>query len=217
MSTPAAQNPAGLDRFQTLWRRCLINGMPDHSATIHQQIIEAYGEPHRRYHTLAHIEHCLAMFDQCKSLALNADALELAVWFHDVILQPGRNDDESRSAELYLQLSDQTQTSELRELVARLIIATQHSGGSLEDADAIYMIDIDLSSFGLSWDEFQRDSQNLREEYPECSDVEYHRRQEAFRSALASRESFFSSGFFSERYEQQAQENLSKYFKEIRG
>lgn len=216
MSTPAAQSLTGLDRFQALWRRCLINERPDHSATIHQQLTEAYGEPHRRYHTLAHIEHCLAMFDQCKSLAHNADALELAVWFHDIILQPGRRDNEALSAELYLQLSDQTQHNELRELVAQLIIATQHDGGSLEDADAIYMVDIDLSSFGLSWEEFQRDSQNLREECPECSDAEYHRKQEAFRSALATRESFFRSGFFSERYEQQAQENLSKYFMGVR-
>ena len=216
METPMAQGLAGLDRFQGLWRRCLINGMPDHSATIHQQIIEAYGEPHRRYHTLAHIEHCLAMFDQCKSLALNADALELAVWFHDVILLPGSGDNEARSAELYLQHSAETQSSELRELVARLIIATQHDGGSREDADAIYMVDIDLSSFGLSWEEFQRDSHNLREECPECSDAEYHSKQEAFRSALATRESFFCSGFFSERYEQQAQANLSKYFMGVR-
>ena len=217
MASPAAQDLTGLDRFRALWQRCLIDGLPDHSATIHQQLIDAYGEPHRRYHTLAHIEHCLAMFEQCKSLTANADALELAVWFHDVILEPGRSDNEARSAELYLQHSDQTQLNELRELVARLIIATQHDGGAPEQADAIYMVDIDLSSFGLSWEEFQRDSQNLREECPGSSDAEYHRRQEAFRSALLTRESFFSSDFFTERYEQQAQENLSKYFKGVRG
>ena len=74
MATSVAQSLTGLDRFQGLWRRCLINGMPDHSATIHQQLIEAYGEPHRRYHTLAHIEHCLAMFDQSKSLARRRQA-----------------------------------------------------------------------------------------------------------------------------------------------
>lgn len=216
MSTPTAQSPTGLDRFQALWRRCLINERTDLSAAIHQQLVEAYSESHRRYHTLAHIEHCLKMFDQCKSLAHNADALELAVWFHDIVLQPGRSDNEALSAELYLQLSDQVHRDELRELVARLIIATQHDGGSLEDADAIFMVDIDLSSFGLSWEEFQRDSQDLREECPECSDAEYHRKQEAFRSALATRESFFRSALFRERYEQQAQENLSKYFIGVR-
>ena len=53
-----------------------------------------------------HIEHCLGMFEQCKSAAAGiADAVELAIWMHDVILESGRRDNEARSAQLYLELS----------------------------------------------------------------------------------------------------------------
>ena len=216
MSSPAVDSIIGLDRFQDLWRRCLVDGGRDDSASIHERLINSYCEPQRHYHTLVHIEHCLGMFDQCKSLVSNPDALEIAVWFHDVIFEPGRHDNEALSKELYLYLSIKAHAPELRELVGRLIMATLHDGNSLEDDDARYMVDIDLSSFGLSWDEFLRDSDNLRLENPQLSDAEYYFNQGNFQNHLLGRERFYLSDFFSQRYESRARENLSLYFERIR-
>ncbi|MCP4390598.1 MAG: hypothetical protein GY802_20040, partial [Gammaproteobacteria bacterium] len=90
MSPTTAGDISGLARFQALWRRCLIDGAPDNSAQIHQRLLDGYHEPQRHYHTLVHVEQCLGMFEQCKSMASNPDALELAVWFHDVIFEAGK-------------------------------------------------------------------------------------------------------------------------------
>ncbi|RLA03140.1 MAG: hypothetical protein DRQ54_11175, partial [Gammaproteobacteria bacterium] len=128
MTSPAVQRISGLNRFQSLWQRCLNAGATDTSAAIHQRLIDAYNEPQRHYHTLAHIDHCLALFDQCKSLAANPDALEIAVWFHDVIFEPGKHDNEALSARLYAELSVGVHENEFRELVGRLIMATLHDG-----------------------------------------------------------------------------------------
>ena len=154
----------------------------------------------------------MGMFDACKSLAANPDALELAVWFHDVIFEPDQADNERRSADLYLQLSDGVQADEMRRLVERLIMATLHDGNSLQDPDAVYMVDIDLSSFGLSWEEFLRDSENLRRENANLSDAEYYRRKKEFQNCLLDKERFYRSDFFAERLENQARSNLSRYF-----
>ncbi|MCP4982651.1 MAG: hypothetical protein GY935_19410 [Gammaproteobacteria bacterium] len=215
MVSPEVQDICGIDRFHSLWQRCLLVAMPDHSVAIHKQLLYAYNEPQRHYHTLAHIEHCLGMFDSCESLVDNPDALEIAVWFHDVIYEPEKSDNEANSAELYLELSEGVHATELRQLVARLIIATLHDGSPLEDSDARYMIDIDLSSFGLAWEEFERDSQNLRAEKPGLSDADYYHKLADFRSKLLSRDRFFYTEFFCQRYEQQVQDNLSRYFKSI--
>ena len=124
---PSATNAiSGADRFQALWRRCLIEGAADDSDKIHQLLLDAYREPQRHYHTLAHIEQCMGMFDDCKALVSNADALELAVWFHDAVFEPGQADNERRSADLYLELSRGVHDDELRGLVERLIMATLH-------------------------------------------------------------------------------------------
>ena len=215
MTSPAVEKISGARRFQSLWQRCLVEGATDASAAIHQHLVDGYNEPQRRYHTLAHIDHCLSMFDQCKSLAVNPDALEIAVWFHDAIFVPGKPDNEALSAELYLDLSAGVHSDDFRELVDRLIMATLHDGRALEDSDAGYMVDIDLSSFGLPWEDFLRDSQHLREESVELSDADYFRKQGAFRACLLARPHFFKTDFFRQRYEQQARDNLAKYFDQL--
>jgi len=215
MNSSVVQGISGLNRFQSLWQRCLNAGAADTSSTIHQRLVDAYNEPQRHYHTLAHIDHCLTIFDQCKSLTTNPDALEIAIWFHDVIFEPGKCDNEAQSAELYQDLSAGVHNNEFRSLVGRLIMATLHDGSSLDDSDAGYMVDIDLSSFGLPWEDFIRDSQHLREENAQLGDTEYYRRTGDFQACLLAKPRFYVTEFFCQRYEQQARSNLAKHFEQL--
>lgn len=206
----------GLSRFQALWQRSLVDGAVDDSSAIHQRLLDGYREPHRHYHTLEHIEHCLGLFDQCKPLLKRADGVELAIWFHDVILDPGCQDNEALSADLYLQLSADVHSEERRQSVHRLIMSTLHDGEHLDDDDSTYMVDIDLSSFGLPWDEFLRDSRALRAERPELSDEAYYQNQTGFQRSLLARPRFFLSDFFFDRLETQARANLARYFEYVK-
>ena len=54
-----------------------------------------YAEPHRHYHTLTHIFRCLRQLDAAKSLIEAPDAVEIAVWFHDVVHDPEACDNEN--------------------------------------------------------------------------------------------------------------------------
>jgi predicted metal-dependent HD superfamily phosphohydrolase len=205
----------GLRRFQALWQRNMIAGAADDSRAIHRRLLDAYSEAHRHYHSLDHIEHCLAMFDQCRHLVRRPDALELAIWFHDIILQPGRHDNEARSADYYVELSDGVHPDETRQRVHGLIMATLHNGETIDDEDAIYMVDIDLSSFGLPWQDFLRDSRAIRAENPQLSDSQYFFNQTGFQRSLLARPRFFQSDFFYQRLEKQARDNLARYFDHI--
>ena len=211
-----ASELTGFDRFHLLWQRNLVDNAVDDSKAIHQRLISGYQESHRHYHTLGHIQHCLDLFEQCKALASEPDALEIAIWFHDVILVSGRRDNESLSAKLYLEFSDGVHRESLRQLVCRLIMATLHNGDHLDDADSIYMVDIDLSSFGLPWEEFLRDSLNLRSESPHLCDDDYQLNQTGFQRGLLARPRFFLSDFFFDRFENQARKNLLRYFEYLR-
>ncbi len=216
MAPTAAGAPGDLNRFQSLWKRCLVGGAQDTSTEIHQRLINGYNEPQRRYHTFAHIKHCLSMFDQCKSLTSNPDALEIAIWFHDAIFVPGNSDNEALSSDFYRELSAGAHTEEFRELAGTLIMATLHEGRSMENSDARYMVDIDLSSFGLPWENFLADSRLLREEHAEFSDADYYRKQAAFRTCLLGQPHFYQTDFFRRHYEQQARENLEKYSAQLK-
>jgi predicted metal-dependent HD superfamily phosphohydrolase len=213
--SPNTEDITAIDRFQSLWKRNLCATATDDSEAIYHRLLAGYQEPHRHYHTLDHIKHCLTLFEDCKALVSEPDAVELAIWFHDVVLVSGRRDNEARSAQLYLELSDGIQRESLRQLVWRLIMATLHNGEHLDDADSNYMVDIDLSSFGQPWDEFMHDSMNVRTESRHLCDADYQLKQTGFQRSLLARSRFYLSDFFFERLENQARDNLARYFEHL--
>ena len=50
-----------------------------------ERILELYSQPHRAYHNLTHLQHCLRELEEARSLAQNPVDLEVALWFHDAI------------------------------------------------------------------------------------------------------------------------------------
>ena len=138
------------DRFVSLWRRCLRENAVDDSALIHQLLLEAYNEPQRIYHALSHIEHCLSLLDTIIPQLENPDSVQLAIWFHDVIYQPGAADNERLSAEFFMEKTRDIFDDGLRNAVYELIMDTVHGNAPVDNNDAKYLIDIDLSSFWLT-------------------------------------------------------------------
>lgn len=210
--SPAGAAGSDSHRFQQLWQRSLREAAEDHSAEIHKKLIAAYCEPQRFYHDLSHIDHCLSMFDQASHLMQYPDTVELAVWMHDVVYQPGAPDNETRSVDWYRDVAGHDQHAATREIVCQLIMATMHDGNSMQLSDAAYMVDIDLSSFALPWDEFMQDGVNLRQENSHLADADYYRNQVRFQKSLLARERFYVSDYFHDNYEARARENLAHYF-----
>jgi len=104
-----------------------------------------YTEAHRHYHNLTHIDRMLSYLD---SVAPGHIAIELAIWFHDVIYNPLARDNEARSADFFVEQFGNTVTVSLAETVHRLIIATDPKRSRSGEADENLLIDIDLSILG---------------------------------------------------------------------
>src|ERR1700722_17127819 len=68
------------------------------------EILRAYSEPGRFYHTLDHVLAVLATVASLASHARNLSAVKLAAWLHDVIYDSKASDNEERSAEYALRL-----------------------------------------------------------------------------------------------------------------
>lgn len=203
-------------RFRSLWLRQQQAKIPDSSSIVFQQLLDAYNESHRVYHNLEHIESCLSIFDQVSHLLINPDAVELAIWFHDVIYHLGACDNEQLSADLFMELTNGLFHNEFREVVYKHIMATCHSSTEITDHDRQLMVDIDLSSFGLPWPDFLNDSNKVRREMSHICDTDYYKKQIAFQQSLLSKPSFFYSDYFGEHYEAQARSNLAKLFELVK-
>lgn len=195
-------------RFVALWTRCLGDGSST-AETVYARLAELYGEPHRHYHTLDHIRHCLSEFDLAAELMEDSDAVELALWFHDAIYQPGATDNERRSAELFERWFEGRAEPTFRRRVRDLILITTHREWP-RHGDERFIVDIDLSGFGLPWDECERDGRRIRAEHADLSDASYYRGQLRFLRSLQDRPTFFFTEFFRRRYERVACENVRR-------
>ena len=201
-----------LDSFSALWQRCLKKNQSDNSSTeLHHRLILAYDEPQRVYHTLTHIKSCFKILQDVAHLAGNADALALAIWFHDAIYDIDAKDNEKCSAEWFLKVTENLFADSIRHLVCSHIMATLHCGEEIKDHDSQIMVDIDLFSFGKPWPDFIRDSENVRAEKAEVPDSEFYQKQCGFQKCLLSKPRFFQSDYFYQHYESQARQNLSRF------
>ena len=198
-------------RFRSLVSRCAPGA---DAAELYRVVVDRYAEPRRHYHTLGHIHHCLAQFDSARHLAEDPDAMELAIWFHDIVYDVGASDNELRSAQLFDSLLGPHMPSERAQRVHRLITNTEHPIEP-EDNDARLMVDIDLSSLALPWEEFMRDTDAI---CAECSDVPEAQLVAGkcnFFNELLSRSSIYLTAHFRERLETQARSNLERHLRDL--
>lgn len=199
-------------RFVALWTRCLDSSAT--GAAVLTRLINLYAEPHRHYHTLGHIRHCLREFDQATMLMENPGAVELALWFHDAIYVSGAKDNERHSADLFRECSEGRVDAVFQQQIDDLIMATTHSGLPRQQ-DAQFIVDIDLSSFGLPWEAFMRDGLRIRAESAHVEDNAYYPGHLRFLRELCNRPFFFFTDCFRRRYEHTARANIQRLIADL--
>jgi predicted metal-dependent HD superfamily phosphohydrolase len=170
-----------------------------------------YGEPHRHYHALAHVEALRGWLAHWRDLARAPRLIEAAIWFHDAVYDTHRDDNEPHSAELA--------RNELRALawpeadiarVVTMVRATQHHAAALSDADTLLFLDLDLSVLAQRADVYDAYSAAVRAEY---AWVEAHRyragRMRVLQSFMA-RDAIYRTPALHAAWEPAARANLAR-------
>ena len=137
------------------------------------------------------------------------DAVEMAVWFHDVIYEIDGSENEIKSADFFREQSDQMMTPEFRQEVCDMILTTMHNK-NVPRGDACYVVDVDLSSLGMPWESFKKDSDDIRKERISLSDKEFLASQRPFLQALLDRPRIFFTDFYGNLYESHARANIQR-------
>jgi len=100
---------------------------------------EAWCEQHRRFHTLQHLDGILAQIRSDKHEGVNREILVLVAYFHDVIYDPMRKDNEERCAELVMKLCNHPE----KERIAKIVLDTKNHVSD-DDLSKVFM-DYDVS------------------------------------------------------------------------
>ena len=204
-----------IERFCTLWCKNIADDVSvaeesDYAALVYEKLAAMYGESWREYHTMAHIDCCLEYFDRCQHVASDPDAIEMAIWFHDCIYEVGAQDNEARSRDWFLDVSNRHLDSDFRNVVDILIMDTVHRTEP-ETSDGKLLADIDLTSFGLPWEHYMRDGDNVRREMALDTDPDKGGNKFAFLDALLTRPSIYFSPYYKEHFEAGARKNLMRH------
>lgn len=199
-------------RFASLWTRA---ESPADWKPVYEQLLASYSEPWRHYHSFRHIAHCLREFDLAQSLMASADAVQMALWFHDAVYVPGAHDNERRSADYFSRLSQGRFPSSFEDQVRGLILITEHVKPPTTQAER-YMVDIDLSPFGIPWEHCLEDSKRVRRELDMIPDRVYFQTNIQFLQALTRRPHMYHTEHFRKRYERSARENIGRLLRQIK-
>ena len=203
------------DRFTELWYR--HSPIPDAAVaiTIHAKLVELYSQKWRSYHNFSHIQACLSWFDDCRNHAKNADSIEMAIWFHDCIYIVGKTDNEAQSRDFFLEQSDGILGNDFKTVVANLIMDTCHAEKPVTK-DGQLLADIDLTSFGLSWEDYLFDNLNVQKESATRKSPPNPGAKTFYLEKLQSRKTVYYTPYYLEHYEASAQHNISYHLAQFR-
>lgn len=175
-----------------------------------EQLVDCYREPHRRYHTLAHLHACLQWLQPVLDQAEHPGEVALALWFHDAVYRFDRDDNELRSADwAQHELAAAGAASIVVERVHALVMATRHAALPTT-ADEQLLVDIDLSILGAKTATFDDYEGQIRAEYAWVEDALFRRKRVAVLRTFLARDCIFRTAHFRLRLEQQARDNLQR-------
>lgn len=202
---PAVWNAA---RWQALCGRL---GLPaqDPACGRFEALAQAYAQPWRAYHTARHIAECLTLLDRVAAALHDAPLVELALWLHDVVYDPRRQDNEARSAGLAAQWLGGLAPQRLARLQA-WIEATREHAPAPDDADLQALLDIDLAILAAPPARFADYAQQVRHEYAWVPDAVFAAGRQAFLGALAARPRLYFHPALAPGLEAPARANLAQ-------
>eukprot|EP01125_Pyxidicula_operculata_P017319 TRINITY_DN6067_c0_g1_i1.p2 TRINITY_DN6067_c0_g1~~TRINITY_DN6067_c0_g1_i1.p2 ORF type:complete len:220 (-),score=31.26 TRINITY_DN6067_c0_g1_i1:20-679(-) len=187
----------------------------------YKNIETKYKEPQRYYHTLEHIEELFGYYDKYFTLLQKPEVVQLSIFFHDVIYDPNKNDNEEKSVEYFQQFCADTSpvcysTGASLSLVDDYIIATKSHKTSGNDTDLNYFLDFDLAVLGKPSAEYKRYASQIRSEYlPVYPEPKYSLGRMRVLNHL-SEGGLFITKEFQDTFEQTARNNLKEEIESLK-
>jgi len=183
-------------------------GLDDDNGTLYPQLVAAWNEPHRHYHTLQHLSECLLALDACVQDIGQYAEIAMALWFHDAIYDVRAHDNELRSAAwAQAALVELGASPALAARVSGLVLVTQHSAAPSDDI-ARLIVDIDLAILGATPERFAEYEAQIRAEYAWVAEDFYRLKRREVLQGFLNRSHIYSTVPFQIQYEAMARSNL---------
>lgn len=175
-----------------------------------QELEHLYSGKGRYYHTLLHLEHLLAQLSEVKPLISDWNTMLFTLFYHDMIYNVKKSDNEEQSALLAEKRLAQLQVpaSQIRKCREQILATKSHVFQA--DQDTNFFTDADLSVLGLDWEMYQVYAANVRKEYAIYPDLLYYPGRKKVLDHFLSMERIYKTDHFHDKLEARARENLER-------
>lgn len=196
----AARAGLGCERAMDLW----------------EELAAAWGGPARHYHGWGHLDELLESLDRLPVPPRDPLALELALWWHDLIMQDppaGLGPEEASARRATEALVGLPGTSaDLGERVAALILATDHrrDPGEALVGDAALLHDLDLAILAAPRERYEAYAADVRQEYARYPEAEFRAGRRQVLEGFLARAAIFRTETFRAEAEGAARDNLAR-------
>ena len=180
------------------------------AARVWARLSALYQEPHRHYHNLSHIASSLAELD---ATGKGTAELEGAIWFHDVIYDPTRPDNEDASIVWFENAATGWCDPMTSVAIARLISATDFRRPRTNDEGEALMVDIDLAILSAERTAYDAYRRSVRREYAHVADDIFRVGRARVMASFLERP-IYRTSFYAVR-ESRARENISRELDEL--
>jgi predicted metal-dependent HD superfamily phosphohydrolase len=171
-------------------------------------IEKQYSGKKRYYHKPSHLENLYAQLSAVKTQVLDWDTLMFSLFYHDVVYNVLKHDNEEKSAALAgKRLVEINVPAAMVEKCQSQILATKAHTISAEK-DTNLFIDADLSILGQPADVYKTYCAQVRKEYSVYPDVIYNPGRKKVLAHFLQMERIFKTTAFYEMFEQQTRLNI---------
>ena len=192
---------------------------PAEAEKLFADLVAHYEENGRYYHNLHHIQNVLETIESFHACAQDIRAIQLAAWFHDIIYDVRRNDNEAQSA-VYAETALHKAAVVPPETIVKvglMIRATKHNSTCPADIDCQIMLDADLATFASGWEIQEEIEQAIRQEYAFVPDEAYREGRQLILQNFLKRERIYCTELMYESREEAARENISRTIEVLKG
>ncbi len=179
------------------------------------EIEKHYSHKSRHYHNLAHLDNLLHELTTIKEQIGHWDAMLFAIFYHDVIYNVMKKDNEERSAVMAgLRLSSINFPVPATAVCCRHIEATKSHELNHSD-DTNLFTDADLSILGKDGEQYKTYCEQVRKEYSIYPDMIYKPGRKKVLGHFLGMERIYKTEVFYDKYEMRARENMRREMAEL--
>lgn len=180
-------------------------------------LVKSYSASDRHYHDLQHIHAMLKGAEEWRDKADDFDSLCFAIWFHDVVYDSLKHDNEEKSAEVAGEaLRKMNYPPGKIAKVKQMILRTkEHMKKMNDDTDTSILLDLDLVILGADRERYKEYMKQVREEYGWVPGIMYRQGRKKVLQQFLDSERIYRLDDFRKRLEDKARENLRYELQEL--